>query len=54
MKHLYLLAAALVATSILGGCIDNDKPGNYPPSMSLERDSMPDNVEKAEQEAQKN
>ncbi|WP_292977797.1 hypothetical protein [Nitrosomonas sp.] len=48
MKLLSILAAAMVTSVILSGCIDTDKPANYPPSMSMERDSMPDNVDKAE------
>lgn len=54
MKVSYMLVTAFVAVTLTGltGCrIDTDKPGNYPPSMNLERDSMPDNVDKAEKEA---
>ncbi len=49
MKMLRVLLAAMVAATILGGCIDTDKPANYPPSMMMERDTMPDNLDKAEQ-----
>lgn len=49
MKLLYALVAAMITTVTLAGCIDTDKPANYPPSMSMERDSMPDNVDKTEQ-----
>ncbi|MXS84367.1 hypothetical protein ABO04_00170 [Nitrosomonas sp. HPC101] len=51
-----LLTALIAATTLTGltGCIDTDKPANYPPSMSMERDSMPDNLDKAEQEKEQN
>ncbi|BBL35241.1 hypothetical protein Nstercoris_01503 [Nitrosomonas stercoris] len=56
MKVSHILVAAFAAATLTGlaGCgIDTDKPGNYPPSMNLERDSMPDNVDKAEAAGQK-
>lgn len=40
MKLSLLLAALLVASS-LAGCMD-PKPGQYPPSIMMERESMPD------------
>ncbi|BBL33915.1 hypothetical protein Nstercoris_00141 [Nitrosomonas stercoris] len=46
MKHVLVVAMLLMATTMLSGClIDTDKPGNYPPSMMLERDSMPDDAD---------
>ncbi len=50
MKLALTVATLLMASTMLTGCIDTDKPGNYPPSMMMERDSMPDNVDqKADQ-----
>ncbi|MCC6915763.1 hypothetical protein [Nitrosomonas sp.] len=49
MKLLHVLVAAMITATTLTGCIDTDKPANYPPSMSMERDSMPDNVDKDDQ-----
>ncbi len=46
MKLSFVLAAALAVTTFLTACGD-PKPAQYPPSMSMERDSMPDNVDKA-------
>ncbi len=51
MKLLYILVATMITAVTVTGCIDTDKPANYPPSMSMERDSMPDNVDKAEHKA---
>ncbi|MBE7527062.1 hypothetical protein [Nitrosomonas sp.] len=48
MKLVLVIATLLVATTTLTACMQ-PKPGQYPPSMSMERDSMPDNVDKAEQ-----
>ncbi|WP_160809004.1 hypothetical protein [Nitrosomonas sp. HPC101] len=45
MKQTFTVAALLMASTILTGClIDTDRPGNNPPSMMMERDSMPDKV----------
>lgn len=49
MKLSFVLAAALAVTTFLTACGD-PKPAQYPPSMSMERDSMPDNVDKAEKD----
>lgn len=38
---LLLILAALLAASSLTACMD-PKPGQYPPSMMMERESMPD------------
>ncbi|MFO7579910.1 hypothetical protein [Nitrosomonas halophila] len=46
MKLSLFLAALLVASS-LTACMD-PKPGQYPPSLMMERDSMPDNIENDE------
>lgn len=43
MKLSLILAALLLASS-LTGCMD-PKPGQYPPSIMMERDSMPDKVD---------
>jgi len=48
MKFSLVLAAALAVATALTACGD-PKPAQYPPSMSMERDSMPDNVDKTEQ-----
>ncbi len=48
MKLSLVLAAALAVATALTACGD-PKPAQYPPSMSMERDSMPDNVDKTEQ-----
>lgn len=48
MKLSLVLAAVLAVATSLTACGD-PKPAQYPPSMSLERDSMPDNIDKAEQ-----
>ncbi|MXS79931.1 hypothetical protein SAMN05216317_101158 [Nitrosomonas eutropha] len=45
MKLILTVATLLVASTILTGCLDTDKPGNYPPSLMMERDSMPDQVD---------
>ncbi|MFO7580833.1 hypothetical protein [Nitrosomonas halophila] len=42
MKLTLVLAALLVASS-LTACMA-EKPAQYPPSLMMERDSMPDNV----------
>ncbi|MXS85349.1 hypothetical protein ABO04_05320 [Nitrosomonas sp. HPC101] len=47
MKLILTAAALLVASTGLTGCIDTDKPGNYPPSMMMERSTMPDKVDQA-------
>ncbi len=44
MKLLLILAAVMVATTSLTACMD-PKPGQYPPSLMMERDSMPDKVD---------
>ena len=49
MKLSLVLAAALAATTFLTASMA-PKPAQYPPSMSMERDSMPDNVDKAEKD----
>ena len=43
MKLSLILAALLVASS-LTACMD-PKPGQYPPSLMMERDSMPDKAD---------
>jgi predicted small lipoprotein YifL len=43
MKLALTLAALLVAASSLTACMA-EKPAQYPPSMMLERDTMPDNT----------
>lgn len=48
MKLILIISTLLLAATTLTACMD-PKPGQYPPSMSMERDSMPDNVDKAEQ-----
>lgn len=48
MKLALILATLLAAATTLTACSD-PKPGQYPPSMMMERDSMPDNVDKTEQ-----
>lgn len=53
MKLSLVLAAALAVTTFLTACGD-PKPAQYPPSMSMERDSMPDNVDKAAEQENKN
>ena len=45
MKLILTIATLLVASTVLTGCLDTDKPGNYPPSLMMERDSMPDQVD---------
>ncbi|SFU42338.1 hypothetical protein SAMN05216339_102148 [Nitrosomonas eutropha] len=54
MKLLHILIAAMITAVTLTGCLDTDKPANYPPSMSMERDSMPDNVDKSEHKTEQN
>lgn len=51
MRLLLIITALLVGATTLTACMQ-PKPGQYPPSMSMERDSMPDNVDKAEKDAQ--
>lgn len=52
MKLVLIISTLLLAATTLTACMD-PKPGQYPPSMSMERDSMPDNVDKAEQNSEK-
>lgn len=40
----FALFAAVLAAFMLTACGD-PKPGQYPPSIMMERDSMPDKVE---------
>ena len=42
---LLLILALLLAASLLTACMD-PKPGQYPPSAMMERDSMPDKQDK--------
>jgi hypothetical protein len=44
MKLSLVLAAALIAATSLTACMD-PKPAQYPPSLMMERDSMPDKVD---------
>ncbi|MGG7055933.1 hypothetical protein [Nitrosomonas sp. ANs5] len=46
MKLTLVLAALLVASS-LTACMA-EKPAQYPPSLMMERDSMPDKVDDSE------
>ncbi len=41
MKLSLILAAVVIAATSLTACMD-PKPAQYPPSMSMERDSAPD------------
>ncbi len=41
MKLSLILAALLIASFFLTACME-PKPGQYPPSAMMERDSMPD------------
>jgi predicted small lipoprotein YifL len=43
MKISLILAALLLASS-LTGCMD-PKPGQYPPSLMMDRETMPDTVD---------
>lgn len=45
MKLILTVAAFLATSTALTGCLDTDKPGNYPPSMMMERSSMPDQAD---------
>ena len=51
MKLVFIISTLLFAATTLTACAD-PKPGQYPPSMMMERDSMPDNVDKAEQSSE--
>ncbi len=51
MKFVLIISTLLFAATTLTACMD-PKPGQYPPSMSMERDSMPDNVDKTEQSSE--
>ncbi len=44
MRLLLILAALIVASTSLTACMD-PKPGQYPPSLMMERDSMPDKAD---------
>lgn len=47
MKLSLILAALLLASS-LTACMD-PKPGQYPPSLMMERESMPDKADEKNQ-----
>ncbi|SFU41408.1 hypothetical protein SAMN05216339_10297 [Nitrosomonas eutropha] len=52
MKRVLTVTTLLITLITLTGClIDTDRPGSNPPSMMMERDSMPDKVDQRIEQA---